>query len=132
MSYHPSHDRRFSFGASSYDYICDKCANTDTIGGYGELEKPCPAIASEEEPQSDNQSLIPIHEQIVTLIDQIRNLDNDPMYIQQQSIVLGRLIADLDDNAGCTGDLSTRFLTLIEKIGVSSRVTFEGNLRGPA
>lgn len=41
---HPSHKTRISFGASSYDEICDECGATDKLGSWGLLALPCPKV----------------------------------------------------------------------------------------
>lgn len=41
---HPSHVRRVSMDASTYDEICVNCGATDEVpwGGWGRLAEPCP------------------------------------------------------------------------------------------
>jgi len=47
---HPSHKTRFSFGASSFDEICEKCGATDQVpGGWGRLAFPCPKASAVDE-----------------------------------------------------------------------------------
>lgn len=50
---HPSHRTRFSFDASSWDEICEKCGATDTIGGWGRLADPCP---NEHQPKENTDA----------------------------------------------------------------------------
>lgn len=39
---HPSHKLRFSWYASTYDYMCENCCNTDQVpDGWGKLTEPC-------------------------------------------------------------------------------------------
>ena len=41
-SLHPSHVTRFSVDASSFDYVCVNCDETDQVpGGWGKLAEPC-------------------------------------------------------------------------------------------
>ena len=42
---HPSHETRFSWDASTYDFVCMKCGATDQVpGGWGALSELCPVI----------------------------------------------------------------------------------------
>lgn len=46
---HASHKVRFSNGGSTYDYICERCGNTDLVpGGWGKLAAPCPIPLEEQ------------------------------------------------------------------------------------
>ena len=50
MGKHPSHKTRFSFGASTFDEICELCGATDHVpGGWGKLAEPCPMAPRTED-----------------------------------------------------------------------------------
>lgn len=61
---HNSHAVRFSWGASTYDYICTSCGATDEVpGGWGSLALPCPKPKPPEiQPETPLQELLRVAE----------------------------------------------------------------------
>jgi hypothetical protein len=62
MGCHPSHETRIS-DASSFDEICIHCGATDVLGGWGQLQYPCPKAQLKEVPKMTPDQLTISHAQ---------------------------------------------------------------------